>query len=39
MNSQDDIPSNPNDNFKDHYVIVFDLTAMQDATKIVITKN
>ena len=33
MNSQDDIPSIPIDNFKDHYVLVFDLTSMQDATK------
>ena len=34
MNFQDDIPSNPTDNFKDHYVLVFDLTSMQDATEI-----
>ena len=33
MNFQDDIPSNPVDNFKDHYVLVFDLTLMQDATE------
>ena len=33
MNFQDDIPSIPVDNFKDHYVPVFDLTSMQDATK------
>ena len=33
MNFQDDIPSIPIDNFKDHYVLVFDLTSMQDATK------
>ena len=33
MNFQGDIPSNPVDNFKDHYVLVFDLTAMQDATE------
>ena len=32
MNSQDDIPSIPVDNFKDHYVLVFDLTSNQDAT-------
>ena len=32
MNFQDDIPSIPIDNFKDHYVQVFDLTSMQDAT-------
>ena len=34
MNFQDDIPSMPIDNFKDHYVLVFDLTSMQDATEI-----
>ena len=33
MNFQDDIPSIPIDNFKDHYVLVFDLTPMQDATE------
>ena len=33
MNFQDDIPSIPNNNFKDHYVLVFDLTSMQDATE------
>ena len=33
MNFQDEIPSNPVDNFKDHYVLVFDLTSMQDATE------
>ena len=33
MNFQDDNPSIPIDNFKDHYVLVFDLTSMQDATK------
>ena len=33
MNFQDDIPSNTIDNFKDHYVLVFDLTLMQDATE------
>ena len=33
MNFQDDIPSIPIDSFKDHYVIVFDLTSMQDATE------
>ena len=33
MNFQDDIPSIPVDNFKDHYVPVFDLTSMQDATE------
>ena len=31
MNFQDDIPSIAIDNFKDHYVLVFDLTSMQDA--------
>ena len=34
MNFQDDIPSIPIDNFKDHYVLVFDLTSMQDAAEI-----
>ena len=33
MNFQDDIPSIPVDNFKDHYVLVFDLTSMQDFTE------
>ena len=33
MNFQDDIPSIPIDVFKDHYVLVFDLTSMQDATE------
>ena len=33
MNFQDDIPSFPNDNFKDHYLLVLDLTSMQDATE------
>ena len=33
MNFQNDIPSNPIDDFKDHYVLVFDLTSMQDATE------
>ena len=33
MNFQDDIPSIPIDNFKIHYVLVFDLTSMQDATE------
>ena len=32
-NFQDVIPSIPIDNFKDHYVLVFDLTSMQDATE------
>ena len=30
MNFQDDIPSIPIHNFKDHYVLVFDLASMQD---------
>ena len=33
INFQDDIPSIPTDGFKDHYVLVFDLTSMQDATE------
>ena len=33
INFQDDIPSIPNDNFEDHYVLVFDLTSKRDATK------
>ena len=33
MNFQDDIPSIQIDKFKDHYVLVFDLTSMQDATE------
>ena len=33
MNFQDDIPSIPIDDFKDHYVLVFELTSMQDATE------
>ena len=33
MNFQDDIPSIPVDDFKDHYVLVFHLTSMQDATE------
>ena len=33
MNFQDDIPSIPIDDSKDHYVLVFDLTSMQDATE------
>ena len=32
-NFQDDIPSIPLDDFKDHYALVFDLTSMQDATE------
>ena len=33
MNLQDDNPSIPIDNFKDHDVLVFDLTSMQDANE------
>ena len=33
MNFEDVIPSIPIDNFKDHNVLVFDLTLMQDATE------
>ena len=33
MNIQDDIPSNPIDDFKDHYVLLFDLTSMLDAAE------
>ena len=33
MKFQDDIPSIPIDNFKDHYVLVFVLTSIQDATE------
>ena len=32
-NFQDDIPSIPIDDFKDQYVLVFDLTSLQDATE------
>ena len=32
MNFQDDIFSFPIDNFKDHYLLVFDMTSMQLAT-------
>ena len=31
MNFQDDIPSIPSDNFKDHHVLVFGLASLQDA--------
>ena len=34
MTFQDDIPSIPIDNFKENYVLVFDLTLMQDATEL-----
>ena len=33
MNFQDDFPSILIDDFKDHYVLVFDLTSLQDATE------
>ena len=33
MNFQDDNPSIPIDDFNNHYVLVFDLTSMQDATE------
>ena len=33
MNFQEVIPSISIDNFKDHYVLVFDLTSMEDATE------
>ena len=33
MNFHYDIPSMPTDNFKDHLVLVFDLTSMQVATE------
>ena len=33
MNFQGDIQSIPNDSFKDHFVLVFHLTSMQDATE------
>ena len=33
INFQDDIPSIPIDNSKDHFVLVFDSTSMQVATK------
>ena len=32
MNFQDDVPAIPIDNFKDHYVLLFDLISMQNAT-------
>ena len=33
LNFQDNIPSISIDDFKDHYVLVFELTSMQDATE------
>ena len=33
MNFQNDTPSIPINKFRDHYVLVFDLTSMQDATE------
>ena len=34
INYQDDGSSFPIDNFKDHYLLMFGLTSMQDATEI-----
>ena len=34
MNLQDGVPSIPIDNFEGHYVLVIDLTSIQDATEI-----
>ena len=34
MNFQDDSPSLPIDNFEDHYVLLFDVTSIQDASEI-----
>ena len=42
MNCQDDNPSIPTDNFKNHSVLVFDLTSLQDAienSNLIITQN
>ena len=33
VNFQDDIPSIPIDDIKDYYLLVFELTSMQDATE------
>ena len=33
MSFKDNIPSTPNDNFKNHYVLVFHLTSMKGAPK------
>ena len=33
MNFQDDIPSIPIDNSKEHFVLLFGLTSVQDATE------
>ena len=33
MNFQDDIPSIPINDSKDHYVLVFELTSIEDATE------
>ena len=38
-NLQDGIPSIPIDIVRDHYVLVFDLTSMQDAIENTITQN
>ena len=34
MSFQDDIPSIPIDNFKNHNLLIFQLSSMQDATEI-----
>ena len=34
MNFRDDVPSLRIENFEDHFVLVFDLTSMQDVTEI-----
>ena len=39
MNFQEDIPSIPNDNFKDHYVLVIDLSSKSNAAKTVFTEK
>ena len=33
MNFQDNVPSIPLDDFKDHYVLVLDLTSVQDVAE------
>ena len=39
MNFQDDLPPIPIDHFNDHYVLVFDLTSMQEVLKVAITQS
>ena len=39
MNFQEDIPSSPGGNFKDHYVLMFHLISIQDASEHVIIRN